>query len=77
MRLSANPNDPRYRPDLVRRARVFVDGQPVGCCIAADEERGEVLIHVRNDNGRFQRDPQRPDQLLEVVKRGVVKIELR
>lgn len=50
MRVSADPNDPDYRPGLIN-ARVFLDGAPLKNVVAADEESGNVQVLALDDAG--------------------------
>lgn len=55
-------------------ARALLDGvELVGYCIEADEEAGEVVCLVLDDQGRLVFDGE---ELRTETKRGVVRIEL-
>lgn len=55
--------------------RVLLDGEDVtASCYAADARRGLVLCFARDDQGRPQMDPTRPDRLVRSARRGKVRI---
>jgi hypothetical protein len=71
MRVSVKKNDSGYRPDY-RYYEVFLDGQKLDNCFTADEERGEVWVHPKDEHGRFLRAAD--DKLTEECLRGQVTI---
>lgn len=75
MRLSADINDPGYGPSYAS-AKVFLDDVELHDCVTADEERGEVLVYMRDESNKLRTDPDDPHKILAEWKRGVVKIVL-
>lgn len=53
MRLSTNPNDPDYKPDLAARAKIRFNGYEVERVIEADEERGFIVQAMADQNGNI------------------------
>jgi len=50
MRLTVLDDDPGKRIDpCVERYKVFLNGEEVRCCYAADDEKGEVICAVFKD----------------------------
>lgn len=76
-RLSINPADPGYRPELIKGAEIYCDGEKVLRCHTADAELGVAWCYVAGDNGRILHDPDNPDQPLEREVRGKIEIRLR
>ena len=52
MRLSADRNDVAFSP-LAYKAKAFLDGKFIPHTITADEEKGEIIKYVKDENGRF------------------------
>lgn len=53
MRISADKADPAYvSPTLTRGCVIKVDGRTVTEVLTADDERGEVLRYVTDEEGR-------------------------
>lgn len=55
MRLTVLDNDPGVKIEPCReRYKVFLDGIEVKYCFTADDEKGEVIAAVTNEQGRMQ-----------------------
>lgn len=74
MRLSIDENDPDYGP-LALDARVFLDGAELNCCITADEDNGECLCFVVDNDGRLPA-PDANGRSITETRRGIVEIVL-
>lgn len=72
MRLSANEEDPGYKPELFN-ANIKLDGKIIDSVITADEEEGFVLAYVKDSNGKYEIDEEK--QTL-VQKRLEGKVEI-
>lgn len=74
MRLSVIPTDPGYREDA-GFYHVFFKGIILRNVITADEEKGEVLCYVQDNNGNAIKHPDKPGTFLTETKRGEVHIQ--
>ncbi|KKI44233.1 hypothetical protein XK97_14775 [Obesumbacterium proteus] len=55
MRLTVLGDDPGVKIESYReRYKVFLDGIEVKNCFTSDDEKGEVIIAMTNDQGRMQ-----------------------
>ena len=75
MRFSADHLSPDYRPDLMGRIEVFLDGARVTKVEAGDTEGGWIVQVVTNENGRPVVDPVNRDQFLRRTLRGKVEVK--
>jgi hypothetical protein len=55
VRISAELHSEWFHP-LFYKARVLFNGNPVKMCIWADEEKGELEMHVPDPNGGYSRE---------------------
>ena len=63
-------------PQYVGYCKVLLDGKDVaGSCISADEEKGEVVVYVRNKEGLVQPNKNRTGIFTETLT-GKVKIQI-
>ncbi len=54
MRVSVDKDDPGYKNFPTHRlCKVYLDGAELKNCITADEEEGEVLCYVEDENGEL------------------------
>lgn len=53
MRLSSDPADPDYRPDLFSTAKIRFNGYEVTRVVLADEERGYIVQISTDYNGNM------------------------
>lgn len=75
MRVSRDPDDFALGdPSVVRF--VMLDGEvlPLGSCLMADDEAGEVLVHDLDEHGKPKFNPFNPGMPMAVLKRGRVTI---
>jgi hypothetical protein len=70
MRVSADPNDPDYRPGLIN-ARVYLDGSLLKNVVCADEEAGVVRVLAVDAAGHVLVEG---DEFKIEMLRGIVKI---
>ena len=74
MRISADPTDPGYRPnltaDLVSSITVFLDGRLLSgrILVTVDETHGEVVVYKRKVQGVFDLDALDTETLYGDVK---------
>lgn len=70
MRISVDSNDPGFIRGH-RRYKVYLNGEEQRYCITADEEKGEVIVHIKGPDGNFLIDG---DEFKRAVLYGTVKI---
>jgi hypothetical protein len=51
---------------------VYLDGEQLTCCLAADDATGEALCAVLGEDGRFIADRAAPYGVRTEIRRGVV-----
>jgi hypothetical protein len=73
MRISSDPNDPRFCKFAPGRWLVTVDEREAKGWVTADEERGFVLLLAVNDQGNLYLDDKTPHPAT-FTYHGVVKI---
>lgn len=71
MRLSTEPEDPDYDPEVFGVVAVKLDGVTQTWVISADEDKGEIVIIARDAAGRAL---HRDDEYLTERKTGKVEI---
>lgn len=52
MRLSVNPEDPDYKPDVMARSKIRFNGYEVDRVLVADEDRGYIVQAMADENGQ-------------------------
>tara|TARA_R110000851_G_scaffold244379_1_gene397189 strand:- start:56 stop:442 length:387 start_codon:yes stop_codon:yes gene_type:complete len=57
MRISTKQDDAGYNP-VAYKYRAYLDGNELGLCFIADEEKGEAHCWAKDDNGRITHDHQ-------------------
>lgn len=78
MRISTTADDRAYNPDARSIVRdVLLDGVAIQDCLTADEEAGEVIVFVREADGRRLKFTEGGDEILTEVRHGRVQIVLR
>lgn len=76
MRVSVDKADPGYRVDAYQ-FQAFLDGQEISTrCVTADEDVGEVVVFVLDEQGNLQVNEQR-DAVVKETLRGKVEIRRR
>ncbi len=70
MRVSARPGDLGFIKDR-HRISVSLDGEPIFDCVVADEEKGEVIVRERGDDGQLIMEAS---GFREITKYGHVSI---
>ena len=76
MRLSVEDlhGDDFEKADLVLNAEVLLDGQRVERCLMADEEKGEVLVYIPQDDPRWKTEVKDSEEWPTETKHGKVEI---
>jgi hypothetical protein len=76
MRISVDQNDPAWRDDIATHdAKVFLGGVEIKYCVTADDELGECVVLVLDEQGVPKLSgPQCGAPPLTEVRRGEVKI---
>ena len=76
MRLSIDDlaGDDPEKAAMVFHCDVLLDGQCVERCLMADEEKGEVLVHIPQDDPRWQKEFKEADEWPTEMKYGKVEI---
>ncbi len=52
MRISLDPQDPAFNPAIGKWCKVWLNGEELKYCVTADEERGEVYVMARDEDGK-------------------------
>lgn len=71
MRLSVIQSDQGYSVAAFG-CSVTLDGNPLDCCVTADEEQGAVLCYVKDAEGNFMLDDSKGAIKTEQLKGTVV-----
>lgn len=73
MRISSDVKSPYYMREA-GTAKVTLDGEElIGCCVMADDERGECECHVYDDDGKLVVDG---NDIVTTMRYGKVEITL-
>ncbi len=82
MRLSCVKDDPGYHPDAVSCCSVYLDGvlqngfDGTEMVLAADEERGHVLVYLLDEKGHARWDHER-DEPYMTARYGEVELKFK
>ena len=75
MRISVDRDDPGYRKVFIPIYDVFLNGNLItGICVTADEEKGEVIVHIRDSKGFLLR---KGNEIYKTRLKGDVKIKYK
>lgn len=72
MRLSARRDDPDFRPESLV-AKVLLDGVEIKHVVVADEDKGEVEVLSRDEDGEFIVN-RFHNRVVTEIRRGKVEI---
>ena len=73
MRISTKQDDAGYNP-VAYKYRAYLDGNELGLCFIADEEKGEAHCYVKGEDGRIIR-ASCMDKAKTVILYGKVEIK--
>lgn len=62
------------KADLVLNVDVLLNGQRVELCLMADEEKGEVLVNIPQDDPRWRKEFKEAGEWPTEMKYGKVEI---
>ena len=74
MRKSVKKDDKGYDPNAAMNYEVWLNGLKVDDCFTADEESGEVWVHVKDNEGRLVLDLEKNEIKSKCLK-GKVEIK--
>ncbi|NIY47282.1 hypothetical protein [Cedecea colo] len=72
MRLTVLDDDPGIKINPGQRIKVYLDGSEVKRCLTADDEKGEVVVIARRQNGQ---PIIKSGELQHTTMHGIVRIE--